>query len=86
MINPQNPTPRYIRIKFQITSDKENTLMQLEKHTQSIPRNKGKIIGDSLSETMRSRKKWKSLFKALKEKSYQCRTLILAKTFYRKIK
>ena len=83
-INPRRNMPRYILLKLTKTKHKERILKAArEKQQVTYKGNPIHLTADLSAETLQARRKWKDIFKVLKEKNIQPRLLYPAKISFK---
>ena len=76
MINPRRNMPRHILIKLTKTKHKERILKAArEKQQVTYEGNPIRLTADLSAETLQARKEWQDIFKVLKRKNLQPRSL-----------
>jgi hypothetical protein len=77
-------TPRHIIIKTTSTENRERILKTISKKKQIIYKGKPiKIITDFSTETLKARRAWSEVFRAVNENSYNLRVLYPAKLSFK---
>ena len=83
-LNPNRPTPRYIKIKMAKVSDKERILKAgREKQRVNYKGNPIGLSADFSTETLQARREWQEIFKVLKGKNTQPRLLYPALVLFK---
>ncbi|KAF6288368.1 hypothetical protein mRhiFer1_009103 [Rhinolophus ferrumequinum] len=83
-LNSNRPSPRHIVLKLSKINDKERILKAARE--EKMVTYKGKPIrlsSDFSAETLQARREWNQIFKLLKERNYEPRTIYPAKISFR---
>ena len=83
-INPRRNTPRHKLIKLTKTKHKERILKAArEKQQVTYKGNPTRLTADLSAETLQARREWQDIFKVLKGKNLQPRSLYLARISFK---